>query len=94
MKLAESTIVQVDEEGLKVRPNHKRCIVILREVSENTPAEEIEVRRFNFCHCTSSWNQNSVFKHNMFIFYYRVYSRAKIAPNASRVSLRTIIRGT
>jgi la-related protein 4 len=47
-KLAESTIVQVDEEGLKVRPNHKRCIVILREVSENTPAEEIEVRRFNF----------------------------------------------
>jgi len=42
--LTESSIVQVDEEGLKVRPNHKRCIVILREVSENTPAEEIEVR--------------------------------------------------
>ncbi|XP_059469918.1 la-related protein 4 isoform X2 [Neocloeon triangulifer] len=40
--LRESSIVQVDEEGLKVRPNHKRCIVILREVSENTPAEEIE----------------------------------------------------
>ncbi|CAB3365114.1 Hypothetical predicted protein [Cloeon dipterum] len=40
--LRESSIVQVDEEGLKVRPNHKRCIVILREVSESTPTEEIE----------------------------------------------------
>jgi la-related protein 4 len=33
--LRESPNVQVDDEGLKVRPNHKRCIVILRENSSN-----------------------------------------------------------
>lgn len=43
--LRESANVQVDEEGLKVRPNHKRCIVILREISNNTPVEEIKVRK-------------------------------------------------
>lgn len=42
--LRESPNVQVDEEGLKVRPNHKRCIVILREISDNTPIEDIKVR--------------------------------------------------
>lgn len=41
--LRQSANVQVDEEGLKVRPNHKRCIVILREISDNTPVEEIQV---------------------------------------------------
>lgn len=41
--LRESVNVQVDEEGLKVRPNHKRCIVILREISESTPLEEVKV---------------------------------------------------
>ncbi|KAF4524847.1 hypothetical protein B566_EDAN014698 [Ephemera danica] len=40
--LRESPNVQVDEEGHKVRPNHKRCIVIMREIPENTPAEEIK----------------------------------------------------
>jgi hypothetical protein len=35
--------VEVDEEGLKVRPVNKRCIVIMREVAENTAAEEIKV---------------------------------------------------
>lgn len=40
--LRESPNVQVDEEGLKVRPNHKRCIVILREIPENTPIEDIK----------------------------------------------------
>lgn len=45
----ESPNVQVDEEGHKVRPNHKRCIVILREIPENTPAEEIKVHNsFHF----------------------------------------------
>jgi len=34
--IAESTQVQVDEEGLKVRPIHKRSIVILREIPEGT----------------------------------------------------------
>lgn len=32
-----SPMVQVDEKGEKVRPNHKRCIIILREVPETTP---------------------------------------------------------
>ena len=33
----ESSNVQVDAGGEKVRPLHKRCIVILREVPESTP---------------------------------------------------------
>ncbi|XP_058835142.1 la-related protein Larp4B isoform X1 [Topomyia yanbarensis] len=40
--MRESPNVQVDEEGLKVRPNHKRCIVILREIPDNTPIEEVK----------------------------------------------------
>ena len=34
-----SPMVQVDESGEKVRPNHSRCIIILREVPETTPVE-------------------------------------------------------
>lgn len=37
--LSASPMVQVDEKGEKVRPNHKRCIIILREVPETTPVE-------------------------------------------------------
>ncbi|XP_018802337.1 PREDICTED: la-related protein CG11505 isoform X3 [Bactrocera latifrons] len=40
--LRESPNVQVDEDGLRVRPNHKRCIIILREISEKTPVEEVK----------------------------------------------------
>lgn len=32
-------MVQVDEMGENVRPNHSRCIIILREVPETTPVE-------------------------------------------------------
>ncbi|XP_069564520.1 la-related protein 4 isoform X2 [Brachyistius frenatus] len=40
--LRGSPAVQVDESGEKVRPNHSRCILILREVPETTPVEEVE----------------------------------------------------
>uniref|UniRef100_A0A1A7WE10 La ribonucleoprotein domain family, member 4 n=1 Tax=Iconisemion striatum TaxID=60296 RepID=A0A1A7WE10_9TELE len=40
--LKASPLVQVDEAGEKVRPNHSRCIIILREVPETTPLEEVE----------------------------------------------------
>jgi hypothetical protein len=35
--------VQVDPEGKKVRPNHTRCTVILRDIPEGTAVEEIQV---------------------------------------------------
>ncbi|XP_038234675.1 la-related protein 4 isoform X1 [Dermochelys coriacea] len=40
--LRSSPMVQVDERGEKVRPNHKRCIIILREIPETTPVEEVK----------------------------------------------------
>ncbi|XP_042355634.1 la-related protein 4-like [Plectropomus leopardus] len=40
--LRASPMVQVDETGEKVRPNHSRCIIILREVPETTPVEDVE----------------------------------------------------
>uniref|UniRef100_A0A8C4QL63 La ribonucleoprotein 4 n=2 Tax=Eptatretus burgeri TaxID=7764 RepID=A0A8C4QL63_EPTBU len=40
--LKSSPLVQVDEKAEKVRPNHQRCIVILREVPASTPLKEVE----------------------------------------------------
>jgi len=41
--LRESPNVQVDDKGLRVRPNRKRCIIILREISNNTPLDDVKV---------------------------------------------------
>uniref|UniRef100_A0A8C5LWT1 La ribonucleoprotein 4 n=1 Tax=Leptobrachium leishanense TaxID=445787 RepID=A0A8C5LWT1_9ANUR len=40
--LRSTPVVQVDDKGEKVRPNHKRCIIILREIPETTPIEEVK----------------------------------------------------
>lgn len=40
--LKESPYVQLDESEQKVRANMKRCIVILREIPESTPIEEVK----------------------------------------------------
>ncbi|XP_040569498.1 uncharacterized protein Larp4B isoform X1 [Lepeophtheirus salmonis] len=40
--LRESNNVQVDADGLKVRPNQPRCTVIIRDTPENTTNEEVE----------------------------------------------------
>uniref|UniRef100_A0A8C4NF21 La ribonucleoprotein 4 n=1 Tax=Eptatretus burgeri TaxID=7764 RepID=A0A8C4NF21_EPTBU len=40
--LRSSAVVQVDEKGEKVRPNYKRCVVILREIPETTPIEDVQ----------------------------------------------------
>lgn len=37
-----SAAVQVDEAGLKVRPVNKRCVLILREIPDQTPKQDIE----------------------------------------------------
>ncbi|XP_030829967.1 la-related protein 4 isoform X1 [Strongylocentrotus purpuratus] len=48
--LRESPFVQVDGKGEKVRPNHKRCTVILREVPDTTPIEDVRAL-FTHEHC-------------------------------------------
>lgn len=48
--LRESSNVQVDEAGEKVRPNHKRCVLILREIPGDTPINEVE-NLFNGKNC-------------------------------------------
>ncbi|XP_020613038.1 la-related protein 4B-like isoform X2 [Orbicella faveolata] len=40
--MRESPNLQVDESGEKVRPNIKRCIVVLREIPESTPIEDVK----------------------------------------------------
>lgn len=40
--MKESPNLQVDDSGEKVRPNIKRCIVVLREIPESTPIEDVK----------------------------------------------------
>ncbi|XP_076312972.1 uncharacterized protein LOC143226198 isoform X3 [Tachypleus tridentatus] len=40
--LRKSPNVEVDEAGLKVRPNHHCCVLILREIPETTAVKDIE----------------------------------------------------
>ena len=50
----ESPNVKVDDDGLKVKPNHTRCTVILREIPDDTEKHEVEVSSsavvFRWCH--------------------------------------------
>lgn len=58
--LRESPNVQVDDEGLRVRPNHKRCIIILREISDNTPLDDVKVKRDGDGNGGSPSNRNQI----------------------------------
>ncbi|KAM7006426.1 la-related protein 4 [Tautogolabrus adspersus] len=66
--LRASPMVQVDEAGEKVRPNHSRSIIILREVPETTPVEEVEAL-FKSEHCPKVLSAEFAHNSNWYITF-------------------------
>ncbi|CAF0904359.1 unnamed protein product [Brachionus calyciflorus] len=42
IKQTNNSLLQLDPSQTKIRANHKRCVVILREIDKDTPLEQIE----------------------------------------------------
>ncbi|XP_030632805.1 la-related protein 4 isoform X2 [Chanos chanos] len=66
--LRASPLLEVDEKGEKVRPNHKRCTIILREVPETTPVEEVEAL-FNSESCPQVMSVEFAHNNNWYITF-------------------------
>ncbi|XP_072307626.1 la-related protein 4 isoform X2 [Eucyclogobius newberryi] len=66
--LKTSPLVQVDESGEKVRPNYSRCIIILREVPETTPVQEVEAL-FNHENCPKALSAEVAHNSNWYITF-------------------------
>jgi hypothetical protein len=62
VKSNEATQLQLDASNSKLRANHKRCVVILREIDKQTPTDEI-LALFDQCtvkclHCEFAGNRS------------------------------------
>lgn len=77
--MRESPNLQVDESGEKVRPNIKRCIVVLREIPESTPIEDVKAL-FSGENCPS-WT-HCEFAHNN--YWYVQFDSEENAQKAYR----------
>lgn len=77
--MRESPNLQVDESGEKVRPNVKRCIVVLREIPESTPIEDVKAL-FSGENCPS-WT-SCEFAHNN--YWYVQFDSEENAQKAYR----------
>lgn len=77
--MRESPNLQVDDTGEKVRPNVKRCIVVLREIPESTPIEDVKAL-FSGENCPS-WT-SCEFAHNN--YWYVQFDSEENAQKAYR----------